>query len=514
MILRRCSGRPGNRASCGARDQPLRLLRGDDHGVVYGGERRGVAQVKRGEVGDGEPGVQGGRQHVDAFRGALKPGHLAAEQPTAGRVHQPHVHWRAARVVLRPRPGDYVRGVRGQAGGPGLGEPQPRTGHLEAEYLDHSGADDARERHGATGRNGAGHPAGLVGGRPERHPGWAAEHQVWQGDGVAGREDPGQRRAHPRVDHDGPIGQVPGTSADQHLRGRAHPGRDDHQVGVELSAVHHRCQAAIAAAHGVQPGTEPQPDMPSQLRLGKIGDRLVDAAKDARQRLDDLHLDARADQCLRRLQPDVPSPHHDSAADHGSVQQAAQLDRLVERPDREDALMIEPGHRRAHRIGATGDDKRVVAERLACAFVANVHLLRVRVYPADPGAQAQVDAALLAELGRRIGEQALRALDGAAEEIGDPAHAVGGETAGLTDNHVQVGRGAPGSRCGRHPRGATADHYDPCHVPSSPSSPAQERACGRCLPAGQVFQRQRTAAGSPRQISGIRRRTSHARSHE
>ena len=136
-----------------AHDDPPELLMADrpgvpgreQHGVVDGRERRGVAEVKRGEVVDGEAGVQRGRQHVDSLRGALGTGHLRAEQPAIRRVHQPDVQRGAARVVFRPRPGYDVGGDRGQAGRRGLGQAEAGSRHLKAEHLDHRGADDAGE---------------------------------------------------------------------------------------------------------------------------------------------------------------------------------------------------------------------------------------------------------------------------------------------------------------------------------------------------------------------------------
>ena len=66
--------------------------RGGQHGVVDRGERRGVAEIKRGQVRHGQSGVQRRGQHVDALRGAFPARHLAAEQSAIGRVHQPDVH--------------------------------------------------------------------------------------------------------------------------------------------------------------------------------------------------------------------------------------------------------------------------------------------------------------------------------------------------------------------------------------------------------------------------------------
>ena len=311
--------------------------------------------------------MQRGGQHVDALGGAFPPGQLAAEQPPAGRVHQPDMQRRAARVVLGPGPGDQVGGHRVPARGGGLGQAEPGARDLEAEHLHHRGADHARERRGAARGHGARHPAGLVGRGPQRHPGRAAEHQVRQGHGVAHREHVRQRRAHPRVDQDRAVGQVLGAGLDQQVRGRADAGGDHHQVGGRVRAADHRGQGPVrAGAHLVQPGAEAQPGVAFQLGLDQGGDRFVHGGQDARQRLDDLGLDAGLDQGLGRLQADVAGPDHDRAADHAGVQQLAQLDRLVQGPDREHPGMVEPGHRRAHRVGAGGHDQPVVAERAGC----------------------------------------------------------------------------------------------------------------------------------------------------
>src|SRR4029077_18846518 len=121
-----------------------------------------------------------GGQHVDALRGDLAPGQLAAEQSAVRRVHQPNLQRRAARVVLRPGPGDHVGGYRGQACGPRLAEPEPGARHLQVEHLYHRRTDDARERRRPARGDRPRHPAGLIGGgvpggpRPARPPPGAA----------------------------------------------------------------------------------------------------------------------------------------------------------------------------------------------------------------------------------------------------------------------------------------------------------------------------------------------------
>ena len=209
--------------------------------------------------------------------------------------------------------------------------------------------------------------------------------------------------------------------------------------------------------------------MAGELCRDEIGDRLVHRSEHPRHRLDDLHVGACVHERLRGLQADVPGPHHDGPADRASIEEPPQPDRLVQGPDREDPVMTKPGNWRAHRIGAAGDDQRVVAEVLARVAVADVHPAGDRVDPAGPGEQPQVDAAVVTELLRWVGEQALRALHRAAEEVRDAAHAVGREAAGLADHHVEVGRGAPRGRRSRHSRGAAADHDEPCHLPFPPS---------------------------------------------
>ena len=224
--------------------------------------------------------------------------------------------------------------------------------------------------------------------------------------------------------------------------------------------------------------------MQFQLRPGQLGDRLVHVAQHPGQRLDDLHLDARADQGLRRLQADVPGAHHGGPAHRPGVEEAAQLDRFVQGTDREDPGVIETRHRRPHRVSAAGDDQCVIADRLAPARAAEVDPARLRVDPADAGAEPQVDAAFLAELRRRVGEQALRVRDGAAQEVRDPAHAVGGEAARLADDHVEGGCHPARGRGGRHPRGATADHDEPCHLLPSTSHGPSAGIPGRAINAG------------------------------
>ena len=278
---------------------------------------------------------------------------------------------------------------------------------------------------------------------------------------VTHREYARQRRTHARVDQHRPVRQASRSSLGHQAGGRADSGGDDQQVGVKGGAVHHRGQPAIAAEHGLEPGTEPQPDMAGELGRDQVGDRFVHGAEHPWQRLDDFHVGAGADQRLRRLQADVPGAHHDGPADGAAVKKPPQPDRLVQGPDGEDPVMSEPWDGRAHRIGPAGDDQRVIAEVLA----ADAHLAGGRVDPGDPGEQPQVDTAPVAELLRRVGEQAFRAPHRAAEEVGDAAHAIGREPARLADHHVEAGRDAPGGRRGRHSRGAAADHDQPCHLP-------------------------------------------------
>ena len=107
------SGGVGRRTAASA---AARLLRGEQHRVVRGGERRRVAESSAARSSMVSPACSAVASTSMRFAAPSQPGHLGAEQPAVGRVHQPHVQRGAARVVLRPRPGDHVGGVRGQAG--------------------------------------------------------------------------------------------------------------------------------------------------------------------------------------------------------------------------------------------------------------------------------------------------------------------------------------------------------------------------------------------------------------
>ena len=282
------------------------LHRGGQHRVVDRRERRGVAEVERGQVVHAEPGVQRGGQHVDALGGALAARELPAEQPPLPGVHQPDVQRRGARVVLGAGPGDLVGGHRVQPGRLRLGQPQPGPGHLQVEHLDHRGADHAAERGGPAGGHGPGHPAGLVGGGTERDPGGAAQHQVRQRDRVAGREHARQRGAHSRVHHhrSRPAGAVAPAWISRSVAGRTPTAMTTRSVGISSPST-----TAVRQPAGVLPrstassrAAEPQRGVPFELGLGQRGDRLVHGAQHAGQRLDHVHVHARADQRFRGLQ--------------------------------------------------------------------------------------------------------------------------------------------------------------------------------------------------------------------
>ena len=515
-------------SSSSARDGPGRLDRGRQHRVVDRRERRRVAEVEPGDVGHAHPGVQRGGQHVDPLRRALRPASWPPSSRPVRGVHQPDVQRLRARVVLGPGPGHHIGGPRRQPGRPRLGQPQPGARHFEVEHLDHRRAHDPAERRGPARRDRARHPAGLVGGRPERHPG--------------GRPAPGAaaRRSHrPRTRRAARCACCASTSSDRSGRCSApawisrslagpHPGRDHHQ-SVPISAP---STTAVTPRHArLRSARTASSRAPSRTRACRPssasdhgGDRLVHGAEDARQRLDDLDLDARADQGLGRLQADIPGADHDGPAD-GAVSSscrssiASSRDRIVNTRG-----LSQPRHRRPDRIGPAGHDQRVVAERpvrrprrVRCTTSA-----RPASIAADPGVQPQVDAAFLAELTGRVGQQALRAL----------APRRRGSTGCRT---CRRRRSRPASQTTTSRSGATRRAADAADIPAAPppittsratcapspralrhdmnypprTTPA-ERACGQRPGGGQVLPGQRTGPGSTRQISGISRRNGSA----
>jgi hypothetical protein len=176
---------------------------------------------------------------------------------------------------------------------------------------------------------------------------------------VAGRPDPLVGGAHAGVDRDRAAGAQgdAGRLGQPDRRAGAEP--EHHQVGVQGPAGGADRPHAVAALDRLHLllGVQLHPDVAD--RLADQGAHVrVDAAHHLRSGLHQRGGDAAVDQRLRRLQADVAAADHHRAPGAG-VDRPAQVDAVLQDRQAVDPGEVDPGDRRAQRLGAGGDHQHV-----------------------------------------------------------------------------------------------------------------------------------------------------------
>ena len=411
--------------------------------------------------------MQGRGHHVDALGRAFPPDELGPEQPSAGLVHQPHVHgarpgstWpgcRADDVGARPRAcpasaSASVRPVRATSRSNTFTTAVPTT--------------PAKCRVAAR-RDRARHPSGLVGGRAERDEGRRAEHAVLRARCSRPRRT---RRA-------GSCASARRRAAPRRARSRRPPRRRPRRRAH--AGAHHHDVAGPSASARVDVGSERAGRRARDVCLHQAatGVDVVGSTRASRSTTVTTH-PARV-QRLGGLEPDVARADDDRRRTRPASSSAPQRAGVLDRAHRERRPPVEAGQRQRPALRPR-PRPRGVAE--APAVVVDDPARRGR---GRRRRRAQVDRRCSrGSTSARVREEVLGPPDEPREVVGQPA---------------QPGRGLAGALQHDDLQG----RVDPAVRPRPPTS--RRRLLPRTTSPRSPWRRVRTCRGRPR--PGRRRTT-------
>ena len=206
-------------------------------------------------------------------------------------------------------------------------------------------------------------------------------------DALADGEDVGVRRLHVIVDDDAAVDAEPGLARQIHVRADA--GGDDDEVGVDAAAVHERDAFGLRRAEDLLRAVGEQHPHAERFHLGsqiEAAQRIELPLHQRVHQMDDGDVAALHLQSARGFEAEKAAAD-DDGLDAG-LRPVEQRARVVERAEREDAVLVDAFNRRHQRRASGGQEQRVEGGRGA---VLRHDDFELGVDVDDAGADAEVD---------------------------------------------------------------------------------------------------------------------------
>ncbi len=245
---------------------------------------------------------------------------------------------------------------------------------------------------------------------------------------------------------------------------RGHADGQDHQVGGHrLPLAQKGLQPPAPAAEAGDGGAQPQVQaLAPQVGVDLPGHVPVQGQQHLVIQLDHGGVDPGVDQVLRHLQADEAAPHHHGGAGALPLQEGANAEGVLHRPQGEDALQVDAGQGRTDGPGPGGEDQLVIGLSVLAAVAQppDGDGVLLRLDGQDLVLDPDVDAEPGLEALRGLEGQDPLVLDGPPDVVGQAAVGVGDIAAPLQND--DLGLLVQAAQAGRRggPSGHASDDDD------------------------------------------------------